>query len=80
MFSPWHGFRNSRRGTGFATVVTCFEVGAAPHLPAGIFSPLNGEKGLAATPAPFYNAENWRKHRRGPLSPRLRGEMPGRAM
>ncbi|RWC15356.1 MAG: hypothetical protein EOS63_28675 [Mesorhizobium sp.] len=55
--------------------------GAAPHLPAGIFSPLNGEKGAVA--GGFANRQRRRKERRRrgqPLSPRSRGEMPGRAM
>ncbi|TPJ36763.1 hypothetical protein FJ418_00295 [Mesorhizobium sp. B2-8-3] len=56
------------------------EAGAAPHLPASIFSPLNGEKGPAAMPAPICNVDDWRKRRRSLLSPRVRGEMPGRAM
>ncbi|WP_185970429.1 MULTISPECIES: hypothetical protein [unclassified Mesorhizobium] len=34
---------------------------AAPHLPAGIFSPLNGEKGLAAMAA--FNFGDWRNQR-----------------
>ncbi|TGS11232.1 hypothetical protein EN852_022945 [Mesorhizobium sp. M2E.F.Ca.ET.209.01.1.1] len=56
-------------------------VGAAPHLPAGIFSPLNGEKEDVA--GGFANRQRGKKERqrRGqPLSPRSRGEMPGRAM
>jgi len=56
-------------------------VGAAPHLPAGIFSPLNGEKEDVA--GGFANRQRGKKERqrRGqPLSPRERGEMPGRAM
>ncbi|RUU12873.1 hypothetical protein EOD23_06195 [Mesorhizobium sp. USDA-HM6] len=36
------------------------DVGAAPHPPAGTFSPCSdGEKGLAAASAPF-NAGDWR--------------------
>ncbi|RWQ46447.1 MAG: hypothetical protein EOS82_22180, partial [Mesorhizobium sp.] len=58
-------------------------VGAAPHLPAGIFSPYrNGEKGLAATLAPFLRrfrlAKSFAKASFLPVT--IRGEMPGRAM
>ncbi|TIQ31546.1 MAG: hypothetical protein E5X48_27380 [Mesorhizobium sp.] len=50
-------------------------------MPAGIFSPLNGEKGAVA--GGFANRQRCKKERqrRGqPLSHRSRGEMPGRAM
>ncbi|MET3592339.1 hypothetical protein ABID26_001723 [Mesorhizobium shonense] len=57
------------------------EAGAAPHLPAGIFSPWNGEKGLAAAPAPscdFRDGETVGASVFLPVT--IRGEMPGRAM
>ncbi|RWO35914.1 MAG: hypothetical protein EOS08_02590 [Mesorhizobium sp.] len=56
------------------------EVGAAPHLPAGIFSPYrDGEKGLAATWAPFSaTLEIGEIVREGLFLPvPIRGEMPG---
>ncbi|RVD34961.1 MAG: hypothetical protein EOS30_27240 [Mesorhizobium sp.] len=49
-------------------------VGAAPHLPAGILSPLTGRGRLSSPVSPIAGGSGW------PLSPRLRGEMPGRAM
>ncbi|PBB87875.1 hypothetical protein CK216_04925 [Mesorhizobium sp. WSM3876] len=67
-----------------ASLAILSHVGAAPHLPAGIFSPLNGEKGLTATPAPLLRLQTPATGRRL-FSPRhytvtTRGEMPGRAM
>ncbi|RWP27323.1 MAG: hypothetical protein EOR02_23385 [Mesorhizobium sp.] len=58
------------------------EVGAAPHLPAGIFSPYrDGEKGLAATLAHFLQRWKLAKSFAMCLLPvTIRGEMPGRAM
>ncbi|RUX09250.1 hypothetical protein EOA30_04255 [Mesorhizobium sp. M8A.F.Ca.ET.059.01.1.1] len=54
---------------------------AAPHLPAGILSPYSdGERG--AIPGGFANLRRCKKARLCGrlLSPRLRGEMSGRAM
>ncbi|PAQ09888.1 hypothetical protein CIT26_10640 [Mesorhizobium temperatum] len=59
------------------------KVGAAPHPPAGTFSPYSdGEKGLAAASARFL--KRWRLAKslcEGVFLPvTIRGEMPGRAM
>ncbi|TIM03960.1 MAG: hypothetical protein E5Y67_34055, partial [Mesorhizobium sp.] len=59
------------------------QVGAAPHPPAGTFSPYrDGEKGLARPSAPF--TQRWRLAKSSAKSSFLpvtiRGEMPGRAM
>ncbi|TIT21419.1 MAG: hypothetical protein E5W70_17165 [Mesorhizobium sp.] len=52
------------------------DVGAAPHPPAGTFSPYSyGEKGLAGTLA---TSEIFREGTFPPVT--IRGEMPGRAM
>ncbi|RWD93893.1 MAG: hypothetical protein EOS40_35860, partial [Mesorhizobium sp.] len=58
-------------------------VGAAPHLPAGILSPYSdGERGAVA--AGFANRQRCKKGAGIAASPFLpvtiRGEMPGRAM
>ncbi|RWN78876.1 MAG: hypothetical protein E5Y03_21240 [Mesorhizobium sp.] len=59
-----------------------FGVCAAPHRPAGHVSPYSdGEKDAFAKD--FANRPGLQKERQGRgqlLSPRLRGEMPGRAM
>jgi hypothetical protein len=49
--------------------------GAAPHLPAGIFSPWNGEKGAVA--GGFANRQRCKKSAKpsdSPFSPSLYGE------
>ncbi|RVC77326.1 hypothetical protein EN745_22235 [Mesorhizobium sp. M4A.F.Ca.ET.022.05.2.1] len=57
-------------------------MGAAPHLPAGVLSPYSdGERGAVTDGfANLQRCKSWRQSRGQPLSPRLRGEMPGRAM
>ncbi|TIW97047.1 MAG: hypothetical protein E5V45_17580 [Mesorhizobium sp.] len=58
-------------------------VGAAPHPPAGAFSPYSdGEKGVAATSALILQRWRLAKPGRGGvfLPVTIRGEMPGRAM
>ncbi|TPN59298.1 hypothetical protein FJ981_05860 [Mesorhizobium sp. B1-1-4] len=54
------------------------EVGAAPHPPAGTFSPYgDGEKGDTATPLPLAAVDNWRKSRHSaPLPVTIRERMP----
>ncbi|RWK55826.1 MAG: hypothetical protein EOR48_10580 [Mesorhizobium sp.] len=57
------------------------DVGAAPHLPAGIFSPLTGRRGWPQPWHPSCNARDWRNPLRGVFLPvTIRGEMPGSAM
>ncbi|TIL30413.1 MAG: hypothetical protein E5Y83_19430 [Mesorhizobium sp.] len=52
---------------------------AAPHLPAGILSPYrDGERGAVIDDFAIAGVADQGRGR--PLSPRLRGEMPGRAM
>ena len=47
-FTELVGFLLQRQGNCFGPI---FDVGAAPHLPAGIFSPYSdGEKGLMSEP------------------------------
>ncbi|TIQ23820.1 MAG: hypothetical protein E5X51_00030 [Mesorhizobium sp.] len=54
---------------------------AAPHCPAGHFSPYrDGEKTPSSPVSPIANLQEGRRHCGQLLSPRLRGEMPGRAM
>ncbi|RWP26683.1 MAG: hypothetical protein EOR03_32025 [Mesorhizobium sp.] len=56
-------------------------VGAAPHCPAGHFSPYSdGEKDPSSTVSPTTGVAGRAPRGSQPLSPRLRGEMPGRAM
>ncbi|CCV10228.1 hypothetical protein MESS4_140014 [Mesorhizobium sp. STM 4661] len=68
-------------GNRFRLMATCggdqFDVGTAPHPPAGTFSPYSdAEKGLTATLAP-----DWRILDEGVLLPvTIRGEVPGRVM
>ncbi|TPM35261.1 hypothetical protein FKO01_14010 [Mesorhizobium sp. B2-3-3] len=59
------------------------DVGAAPHLPAGILSPYrDGERGAVVTD--FANRQGYRRGAGVAASPLLpvptRGEVPGRAM
>ncbi|RWK52690.1 MAG: hypothetical protein EOR48_23520 [Mesorhizobium sp.] len=59
------------------------DVGAAPHPPAGTFSPYSdGVKGIAATSRPFLQRRQLAKIvGDGVFLPvTIRGEMPGRAM
>ncbi|TPN36213.1 hypothetical protein FKO01_09660 [Mesorhizobium sp. B2-3-3] len=67
----------SRPGT------TVTDVGAAPHLPAGILSPYSdGERGLSSMVSPIAGVvRNSAKGCGQPVLPvTIRGEMPGRAM
>ncbi|RWE16193.1 MAG: hypothetical protein EOS76_21195, partial [Mesorhizobium sp.] len=56
------------------------EAGAAPHLPTGIFSPLNGEKGPSSRLSPIVSLAERAGVAASLFLPVLRGEMPGRAM